>query len=755
MPDFSRIAERLADRYRLERELGHGAMATVYLARDLRHDRDVAIKVMHDELAASIGRQRFLREIRLAAKLAHPHILPLHDSGDADGMLFYVMPNAEGRSLRDRMTSGPIGVPDAVRITIEVADALDFAHRHGIVHRDIKPENIVLLDGHAMVADFGIGKAMSEAAEDTLTQGGTNIGTPAYMSPEQAVGEDVDGRSDLYSLGCVLFEMLVGEAPFTGPNAQAVLAKRFVQTPIDVSALREGIPRPVAHAIQRVLQRTAIDRFATGAEFAGALRISETPGTTLSARPGPPDKSIAVLPFANLSTDPENECFADGVTEEILNTLSQIADLRVAGRVSSFSFKEKGRDLREIGRMLNVRTVLEGSVRRSAGRVRITAQLTDVDDGYQLWSERFDRGIADVFAVQDEIATAIAGKLKTSLAADEAAKAQRTPESVEAYEAYLKGRALVTQRGNAMLRGIASLETSLQLDPDHGLTWSCLADAYLMSGFWGLVTQDVARAKCTEAVANAVRYAPDVAESYCSKAQYSLLYDWNWRAAESAFQQSLNLNPGYTQASAWYHLFYLGFVRGEYRVAASKFAETLSQEPYWAYGAAVLALLFAFAQDAAAADQWATRAEELAPTAFFSHWTRQVTSIAEHDWSRAIRAGSEALRLSRGALAFPLAFLGISLAEAGDRVGARAIYDEFDVGAAREPDSSALRAMLAAALGKEDVAIELCRDAVRRRDPTLVPFFRPFPGARRLQALPEFRQLVASLDLPGPPVARR
>jgi serine/threonine-protein kinase len=572
------------------------------------------------------------------------------------------------------------------------------------------------------------------------------------MSPEQAVGEYDYGRSDLYSLGCELFEMLYGETPFTAPNSQAVLAKRFVQTPIDVSALREGIPRPVAHAVQRVLQRTAIDRFASGAEFAGALRISETPEAMALGRPALPEKSIAVLPFANISTDPENECFADGITEEILNTLSQIADLRVAGRMSSFAFKEKGRDLREIGKVLNVRTVLEGSVRRSAGRVRITAQLTDVIGGYQLWSERFDRDIADVFAVQDEIATAIASKLKTSLASDDASRAQRTTESIEAYEAYLKGRALVTQRGNAMLKGIASLETSLQHDPDHGLTWSCLADAYLMSGFWGLVTLDVARAKCTEAVANAMHYAPDLAESHCSRAQYSLLYDWDWSAAESAFQQSLKLNPGYTQASAWYHMFYLGFVRGEYRAAAAGFAETLAQDPYWANGAAMLAQTFAFAQDAAAADVWATRAEELAPTAFFSHWTRQITSIAEHDWSRAIRAGSEALRLSRGALAFPLALLGISLAEAGDRVGARAIYDEFDAGAVRGPDSSALRAMLAAALGKEDVASELCRDAVRRRDPTLVPFLRPFAGARRLQALPEFRRLVATLGLPGLPV---
>ena len=439
---LSILTASLAGSYTIERELGAGGMATVYLARDQKHERDVAIKVLRSDVAASVGRERFLREIQLAAKLSHPHILPLHDSGDAGGALYYVMPSVEGSSLRDRMDAGPLPIADAVRIAQEVASALDFAHRHDVVHRDIKPENILLQDGHALVADFGIGKAVSEVAGDTLTQVGTSVGTPAYMSPEQAVGETVDGRSDIYSLGCVLYEMLVGEPPFTGPNVQSVIAKRFVQTPADVSALREGVSRPVARAVQKALARTPIDRYQTAAELFTALREVEAPA---HAKKTAPKQSIAVLPFENLSADQENEYFGDGIAEEIINALAQIEGLHVAARTSAFSFKGKHEDLRAIGEKLNVATVLEGSVRKAGTRLRITAQLIDVADGYHLWSERYDRELVDVFAVQDEIAAAIAAKLQVTFDKSAIATRERaTPEQVEAYEAYVRGRAVLT-----------------------------------------------------------------------------------------------------------------------------------------------------------------------------------------------------------------------------------------------------------------------------------------------------------------------
>ena len=360
MSALQRLSAALADRYRIERELGQGGMATVYLAHDLKHDRDVALKVLKPEIGHTVGAERFLREIRLAARLSHPHILPLYDSGEADGLLYYVMPNVSGRSLRDRLdVERQLPVDEAVRVTREVAGALDYAHRQGVVHRDIKPENIMLQDGHAMVADFGIGKALSDVEGEAFTQTGMSVGTPAYMSPEQAAGESVDGRSDLYSLGCVLYEMLVGEQPFTGPTVQAVIAKRFVQTPADVTALRDGVSRPVARAVQQSLARTPIDRFHAGAAMIAAFAEAEH-AVSAPAAVVAPEKSIAVLPFASMSADPENEFFADGITEEILNALAQIRELRVAGRTSSFSFKGKAQDLRQIGEALTVRTVLEG-----------------------------------------------------------------------------------------------------------------------------------------------------------------------------------------------------------------------------------------------------------------------------------------------------------------------------------------------------------------------------------------------------------
>jgi serine/threonine protein kinase len=365
----SRLEPALAGRYSLDRELGEGGMAVVFLAHDLRHGREVALKVLRPEVSAEIGAERFLLEIRLAAGLTHPHILPVFDSGEADGLLFYVMPSMEGRSLRERLDrEKQLSLTEALRITREVASALDYAHRHNVVHRDIKPENILLHDGAAMVADFGIGKVLSVGGR-SLTQTGLAIGTPAYMSPEQSAGElSTDGRSDLYSLGCVLYEMLTGEPPFTGVSAQAIIAKRFV-SPIPKVRTTRDVPEAVDAAVSRALARTPVDRYPTAAEFAEALRVITLYGGTGSQRTPTEaqratSKAIAVLPFKNMSADPENEYFSDGMTEEIINALGKLPGIHVASRTSSFAFKGKEVDVREIGEKLGVTTVLEGSVRK-------------------------------------------------------------------------------------------------------------------------------------------------------------------------------------------------------------------------------------------------------------------------------------------------------------------------------------------------------------------------------------------------------
>ena len=484
MTTMERLTAVVADRYRLDRELGQGGMATVYLAHDHKHDRDVAIKVLRDDVGASVGRERFLREIQLVAKLNHPHILPLYDSGDADGALFYVMPLVQGQSLRDRLdTQRQLPIADAVRIASEVADALDHAHRAGILHRDIKPENILLQNGHVLVADFGIGKAISDAPGDTLTQAGMSVGTPAYVSPEQAVGEDVDGRSDLYSLGCVLYEMLVGEPPFTGPTMQAVIAKRFVQTPTDVAALREGVPRAVARAVQQVLAQVAVDRHETSALFAAALNEPDT----VAAKSSAPAKSLAILPFENLSADPDNQYFADGIADDLLDALVQVDGLHVASRSSAFSYRGKSATLTEIGATLHVATVVQGSLRRSGNRMRLTVQLISVADGYHLWSERFDREVVDVFAVQDEIAAAIATKLQLAFVPPAAPAGKATTAQVQAFELVAKGRALATQRGASLFDARHCLEAAIRLDPDNAEAHAMLGDVLVNFIRYGLV----------------------------------------------------------------------------------------------------------------------------------------------------------------------------------------------------------------------------------------------------------------------------
>lgn len=438
-----RLAAALADRYRLERELGAGGMATVYLAHDLRHERDVAIKVLHPDLGAALGRERFTREIRTAARLTHPHILPLFDSGEADGLLFFVMPVMEGQTLRTLLdVEGRLPVETAARIASEVADALDYAHRHDVVHRDIKPENILLHEGHALVADFGIGKAIVAATEDsrTLTQIGVTVGTPAYMSPEQAAGESVDGRSDLFSLGCVLYEMLTGEVAFEAASVPATIAKRFIYSPPAITQQREDVSPVLADIVSRLLAKEPTDRHRSGADVARDLR---TPSAPVAAQPRVEvaENAIAVLPFVNMSTDAENEYFSDGLTEEIITDLSRVAALRVTSRTSSQQYKGSNLSAREIGRALGVRHILTGSVRRAGNALRISAQLVDTADDRQRWADKYSGTMDDVFDLQERVSREIVAALGVSLAPDEDRRlAQRGFKHVGAYELFLEAR---------------------------------------------------------------------------------------------------------------------------------------------------------------------------------------------------------------------------------------------------------------------------------------------------------------------------
>src|SRR6266699_3372916 len=360
------VTAALGERYAIDRELGRGGMATVYVAQDRRHGREVAVKVLRPDVAAAIGAERFLREITIAARLTHPNVLPLIDSGQAAGSLYYVMPYVRGESLRQRLArEGPLPLRDALRIAHELGAGLDYAHREGFIHRDVKPENVLLADGHAVIADFGIARAICQSCDgDNVTEVGLTIGTPEYMSPEQAAGDrDLDGRSDVYSLACVIYETLAGEPPFGGASARAVMAKHLSEPPPPLRARRPDAPAAVEQALARALGKDPADRFASVAEFVAALEATHAADAapTLVGK----TRSLAVLPFVNGSADPENEYLCDGVTDELINALTKVEGLRIASRTSVFALKGKPQDIRAIGALLGVSAVLEGTVRKA------------------------------------------------------------------------------------------------------------------------------------------------------------------------------------------------------------------------------------------------------------------------------------------------------------------------------------------------------------------------------------------------------
>jgi serine/threonine protein kinase/tetratricopeptide (TPR) repeat protein len=530
----------LAGRYTIERELGRGGMATVYLADDLKHHRQVAIKVLRPELATSIGSDRFLREIRTVARLNHPHILPLYDSGAAGEILYYVMPFVRGESLRHRLArEARLPVEDALTITRDVAAALDLAHAAGIVHRDVKPENILLHEGEAMVADFGIALAGHEATGGRITETGLLLGTPEYMSPEQAAGESaLDARSDVYSLACVLYEMLAGEPPHHGPTLQATIARRLTDPAPAVRRRRAEVPSAVEQVLLTALATEPANRFPSAAAFAEALRERSVP----SARP----PTVAVLPFANLSADPENEFFADGITEDVIAQLSKIRGLRVISRTSVMPFKGRTQSLREIGAALAVTTVLEGSVRRAGDRVRIVAQLVDVHTDQHLWAETYDRRLTDIFVIQTDVALHIAAALRAELSRDERSRIRKEPTTdFEAYQLFLRGRQWFTRfTAEGFRTSVDFFRRAIARDPTYALAHAALALAHTEIGETGADRPDVAYPAAREAAARALTLDPELGEAHLALAYVTFVSEFDWDRAERGFRRALELTPG-------------------------------------------------------------------------------------------------------------------------------------------------------------------------------------------------------------------
>ena len=593
MPTLDRLKTALASSYAIERELGQGGMATVYLAEDLKHRRKVAVKVLKPELAAAVGHERFLREITTTANLRHPHILPLYDSGEADGFLYYVMPYVEGESLQARLArEKQLPLDDALQIAREVADALSYAHAHGVVHRDIKPDNIMLESGHAVVADFGIARAVDAAGGETLTQTGIAVGTPVYMSPEQAAGGEVDGRSDLYALGCVLYEMLGGQPPFTGSTVESLIHQHVMVEAPPITNLRPAVPTPVVAALTRALAKAPADRFNPVGTFATALApetlTTSHPTSTQSGSPSnrrlwiwagagagalavaaalaagfllrgggaaggaatarADDRSVAVLPFENIGGDPESEYFSAGITEDIIAHLSKSPDIKV---VRALEYTGTATSMREVGRSLGVTTVLGGSVRRAGDEVRVVAQLIDSRTDENLWAETYDRKLESIFAIQTDIASNITEALGTVLVAGAGDDVPPTAD-LEAYQLFLRGRFSRSQRTyEGVTRSVGFFEQAIARDSTFAEAWAGLAETWvLMSAYTGATPEESLR-QTLLAADRALELDPDLAGAYAARGMALGWLAWDFDGGIAELRHAIEADPGYAKAHHW------------------------------------------------------------------------------------------------------------------------------------------------------------------------------------------------------------
>jgi serine/threonine-protein kinase len=720
-----RLNVALAGRYVLEQELGRGGMATVYAATDLKDGRRVAIKVLNSGRSAAISPERFTREIAIAAQLSHPHIVPVFDSGNAADVLFYVMPCVTGESLRQKLQrERQLAVDDALRIARHMAAALGYAHRQGVIHRDIKPENVLLHEGEALVADFGIAVPLVATGAEHLTQTGVVIGTPAYMSPEQARGEALDERSDLYSLACVVYEMLAGEPPFAA-SREAPIAKR-------------AMPKAIDSALQRALARLPRDRFASVTEhlLKRLRRVRRRHG-----------KSVAVLPFINMSADPENEYLSDGITEDVIAQLAKIRSLKVISRTSVMRFKNRTSSLADIARDLGVRTLLEGSVRRIRDRIRVVAQLIDAETDEHLWAERYDRDLTDIFAIQAEVAEKIAGALRAELSPTERAHllGPRTHD-IEAYNLTLLGRFYTNKWSTAdWHKGVAHLEQAIARDPRYAEPHAALAINYASAAYLNVLSPKQAFAKAEEEARIALALNDDDSDGHVALALVAYYFHWEWDTARRELERALELSPGNAVAHDVYGSLLDTLCRHDEAMRAYRQGHQLNPLDAGAvFNLAYGHLMGRECQDAVRQFQ---RALDLAPASSTGIYGLGTAQLVGGDPAAAIRTFERAVEQAGGDTAM-LGYLGWTYGVSGRQEDAERTLNTLVKAGAESYVSSYHVAMVCLGLGRYDEMFSWLERAYAERSTWMV-WFHITPTFDPVRQDHRFQDLISRMRLPA------
>ena len=708
--------------YTIVKPIGSGGMGQVYEARDTRLGRRVAIKTVSGEFS-----DRFIREARIVASLSHPHICTLYDIGPD----YLVMEYIEGHPLR-----GPLSLDAAREYSLQIADALDAAHRQGVVHRDLKPENILVTHSGIKLLDFGLAKVVDATTAETelldnMTRAGTVLGTFPYMSPEQAEGRTVDARSDMFSFGTVLYELLSGSRPFGGDTQAATLASILRDEPPPLRTARHDVPETVALVITRCLRKRADERFQSAADLRSALAQARWDHTADAV-------SIAVLPFMNMNRDEDGEFFADGVAEDIISALAKLSGLRVVARSSSFQFKGRSVGYEEVRDKLKVGAIVEGTVRRAGQRIRVTAELINAADGYQIWSERYDRVMEDVFAIQDEISRAIAGRLEVKLSAGQHVVTNRT-RNIEAYNLYLRGKDQFYKRNPAAYSQAEEYyRRALAEDAGFAPTLTGLADCLTIGVFYGSRDPASAIPEARKLLERALVMDPNLAETHTSLGFLEVLL-LDFAAAEAHFLRSHQLKPDQaltfwwnaTQASAEGRL-------DEARAMARQATQLAPTIPMYVVAEGVLWMYSGMLPQAIELMQKALEMDRRLPVTL----ANLGQTLAE---SGRLDEGIELLRraapgMAPGAL-WARGQLGHYLGRSGDRVGAEKVLDELLVLRQTEYVQIAAIAAVHAGMGEHDQAVHLLEEAARQ--PGALQFWIPIdPLWKPLASHPGFQKIL-------------